>query len=43
MGFVPSGLPGPKGNKETFIWLAEKDRGDSISDVKHALETTQGI
>jgi 23S rRNA (cytidine1920-2'-O)/16S rRNA (cytidine1409-2'-O)-methyltransferase len=27
MGFAPSGLPGPKGNLETFVWLAEGARG----------------
>jgi 23S rRNA (cytidine1920-2'-O)/16S rRNA (cytidine1409-2'-O)-methyltransferase len=26
LGFSPSGLPGPKGNRETFIWLAEASR-----------------
>lgn len=26
MGMYPSGLPGPKGNLETFLWLAEGDR-----------------
>jgi 23S rRNA (cytidine1920-2'-O)/16S rRNA (cytidine1409-2'-O)-methyltransferase len=26
LGFAPSGLPGPKGNRETFVWLAEPDR-----------------
>jgi 23S rRNA (cytidine1920-2'-O)/16S rRNA (cytidine1409-2'-O)-methyltransferase len=26
LGFYPSGLPGPKGNRETFIWLAEASR-----------------
>jgi 23S rRNA (cytidine1920-2'-O)/16S rRNA (cytidine1409-2'-O)-methyltransferase len=26
LGFHPSGLPGPKGNRETFIWLCEPDR-----------------
>jgi 23S rRNA (cytidine1920-2'-O)/16S rRNA (cytidine1409-2'-O)-methyltransferase len=26
MGFAPSGLPGPKGNLETFAWLAEGSR-----------------
>ncbi len=26
-GFFPSGLPGPKGNIETFVLLAERDRG----------------
>ena len=23
LGFASSGLPGPKGNRETFVWLAE--------------------
>ncbi len=27
MGFAGSGLPGPKGNRETFLWLAEAERG----------------
>jgi 23S rRNA (cytidine1920-2'-O)/16S rRNA (cytidine1409-2'-O)-methyltransferase len=27
MGYASSGLPGPKGNLETFIWLAEAARG----------------
>jgi len=26
VGFYPSGLPGPKGNRETFIWLAHPAR-----------------
>jgi 23S rRNA (cytidine1920-2'-O)/16S rRNA (cytidine1409-2'-O)-methyltransferase len=26
LGFAPSGLPGPKGNLETFVWLAEGGR-----------------
>jgi 23S rRNA (cytidine1920-2'-O)/16S rRNA (cytidine1409-2'-O)-methyltransferase len=26
LGFCSSGLPGPKGNRETFIWLAEPGR-----------------
>ncbi len=26
-GFASSGLPGPKGNLETFVWLAERARG----------------
>lgn len=34
-GFAPSGLPGPKGNVETFAWLARG--GDGISDVDAAL------
>lgn len=27
LGYASSGLPGPKGNRETFIWLAEEARG----------------
>jgi 23S rRNA (cytidine1920-2'-O)/16S rRNA (cytidine1409-2'-O)-methyltransferase len=27
LGYASSGLPGPKGNLETFVWLAEGDRG----------------
>ena len=27
LGFATSGLPGPKGNRETFVWLAEGPRG----------------
>ncbi len=26
LGYYSSGLPGPKGNRETFIWLAETAR-----------------
>jgi 23S rRNA (cytidine1920-2'-O)/16S rRNA (cytidine1409-2'-O)-methyltransferase len=26
VGFYPAGLPGPKGNRETFVWLAEATR-----------------
>jgi 23S rRNA (cytidine1920-2'-O)/16S rRNA (cytidine1409-2'-O)-methyltransferase len=27
LGYASSGLPGPKGNRETFLWLAETARG----------------
>jgi 23S rRNA (cytidine1920-2'-O)/16S rRNA (cytidine1409-2'-O)-methyltransferase len=26
LGYASSGLPGPKGNRETFVWLAERSR-----------------
>ena len=26
LGYYSSGLPGPKGNNETFVWLAEPGR-----------------
>jgi 23S rRNA (cytidine1920-2'-O)/16S rRNA (cytidine1409-2'-O)-methyltransferase len=30
LGFASSGLPGPKGNLETFVWLAEAGRGAGV-------------
>jgi 23S rRNA (cytidine1920-2'-O)/16S rRNA (cytidine1409-2'-O)-methyltransferase len=37
MKFAPSGLPGPKGNRETFVWLAEGSRAGASDDVGAAL------
>ncbi len=37
-GFASSGLPGPKGNRETFIWC---DRGGPAADVDEALEEVE--
>ena len=38
-GFAPSGLPGPKGNLETFIWCATQ--GDGIDDLGAAVEKVE--
>lgn len=35
LGYASSGLPGPKGNLETFVWLAEGGRG-GIDDLERA-------
>ena len=35
LGYTSSGLPGPKGNLETFVWLAEGER-DGRVDVEFA-------
>ncbi len=35
LGFASSGLPGPKGNLETFVWLAEKARV-GVDDLQSA-------
>jgi 23S rRNA (cytidine1920-2'-O)/16S rRNA (cytidine1409-2'-O)-methyltransferase len=40
MGFASSGLPGPKGNLETFLWLAENDRG-GVADVESAVRAVE--
>jgi 23S rRNA (cytidine1920-2'-O)/16S rRNA (cytidine1409-2'-O)-methyltransferase len=36
LGFASSGLPGPAGNQETFVWIAEHGRGEAIDDVQSA-------
>jgi 23S rRNA (cytidine1920-2'-O)/16S rRNA (cytidine1409-2'-O)-methyltransferase len=35
-GFAPSGLPGPKGNRETFVWCSREGQG--IADLVGAIE-----
>src|SRR3954454_3751148 len=34
LGFAPSGLPGPRGNRETFVWLAEAGRPGAVVDLE---------
>ena len=41
LGFASSGLPGPKGNRETFVWLAEGSREGAVSDVEAAARTVE--
>ncbi|HEU4700923.1 MAG TPA: TlyA family RNA methyltransferase [Conexibacter sp.] len=36
LGFASSGLPGPKGNRESFLWLAEAGRADALDDLEAA-------
>ena len=35
LGYASSGLPGPKGNLETFVWLAEGSRS-GVADLELA-------
>jgi 23S rRNA (cytidine1920-2'-O)/16S rRNA (cytidine1409-2'-O)-methyltransferase len=35
LGYASSGLPGPKGNRESFVWLAEPSRG-GLDDLERA-------
>jgi 23S rRNA (cytidine1920-2'-O)/16S rRNA (cytidine1409-2'-O)-methyltransferase len=34
MGSAPSALEGPSGNRETFLWLAEKGRQGAVTEVE---------
>jgi 23S rRNA (cytidine1920-2'-O)/16S rRNA (cytidine1409-2'-O)-methyltransferase len=36
LGFASSGLPGPKGNRESFAWLAEAGRPGALEDLEAA-------
>jgi 23S rRNA (cytidine1920-2'-O)/16S rRNA (cytidine1409-2'-O)-methyltransferase len=36
LGFASSGLPGPKGNLETFLWLGEAGRAGAVDDLEAA-------
>ena len=36
LGYASSGLPGPKGNLETFVWVAEGGRG-GLADLGPAV------
>lgn len=35
-GFAPSGLPGPKGNRETFVWCGGDEKG--LDDLEAAIQ-----
>jgi 23S rRNA (cytidine1920-2'-O)/16S rRNA (cytidine1409-2'-O)-methyltransferase len=37
-GFAPSGLPGPAGNRETFVWLGEGGRAEAAQDALAEVE-----
>jgi 23S rRNA (cytidine1920-2'-O)/16S rRNA (cytidine1409-2'-O)-methyltransferase len=36
LGYASSGLPGPAGNRETFVWLAEPGRAGALEDLEAA-------
>jgi 23S rRNA (cytidine1920-2'-O)/16S rRNA (cytidine1409-2'-O)-methyltransferase len=36
LGYASSGLPGPKGNLESFVWLAEASRAGAVPDLEEA-------
>jgi 23S rRNA (cytidine1920-2'-O)/16S rRNA (cytidine1409-2'-O)-methyltransferase len=36
LGFASSGLPGPAGNRESFVWLAERCREGGVRDLEAA-------
>ena len=43
MGYASSGLPGPKGNLETFVWLAESGREGAVADLETAASAVEPV
>jgi 23S rRNA (cytidine1920-2'-O)/16S rRNA (cytidine1409-2'-O)-methyltransferase len=43
LGYSSSGLPGPKGNRETFIWLAEEGRPGGAGDRERLAELAGAV
>jgi len=43
LGFASSGLPGPKGNRESFVWLAEGGRTGAVEDIEAAAQEVEPL
>ena len=41
LGYASSGLPGPAGNRESFLWLAEAERGGAVEDLGAAVRRAE--
>jgi 23S rRNA (cytidine1920-2'-O)/16S rRNA (cytidine1409-2'-O)-methyltransferase len=36
LGYASSQLPGPAGNEESFVWIAEAGRDGAVEDLEQA-------
>jgi 23S rRNA (cytidine1920-2'-O)/16S rRNA (cytidine1409-2'-O)-methyltransferase len=41
LGYASSGLPGPAGNRESFVWLAEVGRAGAVEDLEAAVRRAE--
>jgi 23S rRNA (cytidine1920-2'-O)/16S rRNA (cytidine1409-2'-O)-methyltransferase len=41
LGFASSGLPGPAGNRESFVWLGPRGREGAIGDLEAAVREVE--
>ena len=41
LGYASSGLPGPKGNRESFVWLAEAGHTGAVTDLDAAARAAE--
>jgi 23S rRNA (cytidine1920-2'-O)/16S rRNA (cytidine1409-2'-O)-methyltransferase len=43
LGFASSGLPGPKGNRESFVWLAQGGRAGAVESLDEAALAAESL
>jgi 23S rRNA (cytidine1920-2'-O)/16S rRNA (cytidine1409-2'-O)-methyltransferase len=41
LGYASSGLAGPAGNRESFVWIAERGREGAVEDIEAAARTVE--
>jgi 23S rRNA (cytidine1920-2'-O)/16S rRNA (cytidine1409-2'-O)-methyltransferase len=41
LGYISSGLPGPAGNRESFVWLAEPGREGAVVELEAAARSAE--
>ena len=41
LGFASSSLPGPAGNRESFVWLGERGRAGDVADLEAAARSAE--
>ena len=41
LGYASSGLPGPAGNRESFVWIAEAGRVGAVQDLEAAARSAE--
>ena len=41
LGYASSGLPGPAGNRESFVWIAEPGRAGAVRDLEAAARAVE--
>jgi 23S rRNA (cytidine1920-2'-O)/16S rRNA (cytidine1409-2'-O)-methyltransferase len=41
LGYASSGLPGPAGNRESFVWIAEGGRSGAVADLEAAARSAE--
>jgi 23S rRNA (cytidine1920-2'-O)/16S rRNA (cytidine1409-2'-O)-methyltransferase len=41
LGYASSGLPGPAGNRESFVWIAEPGREGGVGDLEAAARSAE--